>query len=199
MIAVSTTEKVRDSIGAILAADLSIQQNESDQLPNNDPNKLPFTLPSVWVERFIPLDKTEVPAVVVAYSQSTMSGQERSSTRQIAVATFFVDAFVSKKGINGRDAMVALNRLLHLMRSILMNPKYANLNVEGVHSRNVNNIAIADPNRENTNNLVMGRIGVEVKLTEKEQLIDAPTVGSAITNVTLGLTDKGYVYEYQKN
>lgn len=202
LIDVSNAEKVRDAVGAIVASELASQKQFSDQLPSSDPAKLNFDLPEIWVERFVAFDADELPAVIVAANQSDYDDNGRTVMDSSATSTYFIDAYMKKRGNDGKKAMKNIQRLLYLIRAILMKPEFVRLGFNDarfIYGRNVSSVVTADPNRENTDNAVMGRVSLSVKMNEKSQLTGAPQLQSAITNVTLAETDEGFVYEYIKD
>lgn len=202
LIDVSNAEKVRDAVGAIVASELASQKSFSDQLPNSNPAKLNFDLPEIWIERFTAFDADELPAVIVTANQSSYDDNGRTVIDSSAGVDYFIDAYMKKKGNDGAKAMKNLQRLLYLIRAILMKPEFVRLgfnNAKFIYGRNVSSVVTADPNRENTDNAVMGRVTLNVKMHEKAQLKGATQLQSAITNVTLAETDEGFVYEYIKD
>lgn len=202
LIDVSNAEKVRDALGAIVASELASQKSFSDQLPNSNPVKLNFDLPKVWVDRFVAFDADELPGVIVTANQSSYDDNGRTVIDSSAGVDYFIDAYMKKKGNDGAKAMKNLQRLLYLIRAILMKPEFVRLgfnNAKFIYGRNVSSVVTADPNRDNTDNAVMGRVTLNVKMNEKAELIGATQLQSAITNVTLAETDEGFVYEYIKD
>lgn len=196
-------ELIRDRIAEILVSEFVNQINISSQLSDSDPNKLPFVSPITYVERFKRIDSNEIatkPMVIVM--NSTGNYDSKSMADSDAEHTYYIDCYLTKKGVNGSKALFNLQRLLGLVRSILANPQYRNLNFDTglIQSVRCNNIAIRQPEQETTENGVMGRVNCVVKFTEKENLITPEQyVNSAVTNVTLGETNEGYIYEYNRN
>ncbi len=196
-------ELVRDRIGQILVSEFENQLSISDQLPDSDADKLPFIEPITYVERFRRIDSNEVSVKpLVNVMNSTGDYDSKSMADSDAEHTYFIDAYLTKKGVDGSKALFNLQRLLGLIRGVLSNPEYRTLLFPPglIQSVRCNNIAIRQPEQETTDNAVMGRVNFVVKFTQDENLkTPEQWVDSAITNVTLGETSEGYIYEYNRN
>jgi hypothetical protein len=185
-------EVIRDQLGAILAVEVFNQS----VLNGNDEN----LNAKIWIERFIPFDKTEFPSISVALMKGVYSGQ----TVQQADGTYSynIDVFASAKSKNGEKgdsmAMVRLHRLLGICRSILDDPKYKTLGFSKpfIMSKHIGELHIAEPGHGDALSSVMGRLIINVKAPENYELISAAMLSMNTTIVKLEETEKGYTYIY---
>lgn len=182
-------ETIRDKIGSILADELANQCSlTSDPVLDLD----------VWVERFIPFDESELPAVNVSLATGNFAGHTQKSTE--GTYTYFIDVHTKAPttAVDKGDslAMVKLQKILGVCRAILEDPKYKTLGFDApiIFNRKFETLAIADPGKQDAASAVMGRLGFLVKTTETVELINAPLIGRSDTRIKLFETDKGYFY-----
>lgn len=187
-------EVVRDRIGRILADELYNQW-----LLTYDPD---FKA-KVWVERFLQFDKTEVPAVNVMLAQGDYGGQ--TAIQSDGTYRYFVDVYMSAKaGADGPGDVKALIRLHKVMgkcRAIIMDPRYITLGFLRppgfIMNRHFESIQIQNPNERehDADNNVMGRLILSVKVPEATDNVVPGNIQEFVTNVRLGLTDQGYLWD----
>lgn len=182
-------ELIRDRIGVILADELPVQ---ADLKYDTDLDA------TVYAERFIPFDKTELPAVNVSLARGLISGQ--TTIRSDGTHTYYIDVHTSAKsddGSNGdQKAMLRLHKMLGVCRAILEDARYLTLGFQKpfIMNRHVEEIGIAEPDRSDATSAVMGRIILSVKATETINLVIPNLIAGYETNVKLSLTDKGYIF-----
>lgn len=182
-------ELVRDRIAAILA----------DEFANQ------FTLTSnpdfdfdVWVERIIPFDKEELPAINVSLATGVYANQTVKQTE--GTYTYFIDCFTKAKTTEDDDgdvvATTKLHRIMGMCRAILENPGYKTLGFTAPYlsNRRIERIDIADPGKQDAINIRMGRLAFSVRVIETTELIEASLLASSFTTVQLHSTEKGYFY-----
>ena len=152
----------------------------------------------VWLERFVPFDKEEVPALNVGLATGAFSGHTQKTTD--GTYTYFIDAY-AKAESTGNDkgdtkANIKLQRLLGMIRAILENPRYKTLgfNPPSIFNRHCESLSIAEPGKQDATSSVMGRITFLVKVPETVELISPVLLGRMDTRVKLHETDKGYFY-----
>lgn len=182
-------ELVRDRIGQILADEFARQFALT-----SDPD---FDL-EVWIERFIPFDKEELPTINVSLSAGTFANQTAKQTE--GTYTYFIDAHTKAKtsDSDAGDALatIKLHRLLGMCRAILENPGYKTLGFTApfLSNRRIERLDIADPGAQDATSSRMGRLAFTVRVVETMELIDASPLGSSFTTVKLHSTEKGYFY-----
>jgi hypothetical protein len=191
LIPLQNFEKVRDQIAIILADELSNQATlAGDQQINA----------TVSSERFIPFDKTSMPALNVLLSR----GNYASGTTIDAdgVYTYFIDVYTAAKTIGTTRgdtlATTRLHRILGLVRAILEDTQYLTLGFTrpSIENTTVSDISIAEPsNNQDAASIIMGRVTFMVRVTETVKLLTGVPLTLSNTEVKLGLTDKGYIYE----
>lgn len=184
-------ELVRDRIGEILAEELLAQFGLHHNLA---------ITPKVWIERFVPFNHTEVPAVAVYVADGAYSGKD-----QISVTghyNYYVDCLTAAASTTGdhgdKLARINLQRILGMCRAILENPVYRTLDFPApmVGGLAITAIQVSDPNeRQEATNQAYGRLTLAVAVEELVSIEETgiPLAGSA-TTVTLHDTDKGYVW-----
>ena len=184
-------ELVRDRIGQILAEEFR-GQNEINPDADIDP--------TVYIERFVPFDITELPAINIALISGDYTNKDARSAD--GTYTFAVDVYVNAAstddGPGDAAATILLHKIAGMARAILENPAFKTLlfaspSLSNVH---VSRLSIADPSKGESTSMVMARIEYSVRVPETVELKDATPIANAYTRVKLALTDKGYVYEY---
>jgi hypothetical protein len=183
-------EIVRDRIGEILADEINNQYTVATDQP-----KLNAT---VWVERFFQFDQTELPAINIMLNDGSYDGQ--TNIQADGTYTYNIDVHIKAKSRAGekgdKRSMLNLHKLLGAIRAILDDPQYVTLGFANpfVMKRHVKKIAIADPNGNDTEAVVMGRLTFEVKVPEKYNLKVPQVIPTYNTTVKIAETDKGYFY-----
>lgn len=191
-------EHIRDRIGAILAVEISNQV----QLMNNDspPQDGDVYNATVWVERFIPFDKTELPAINVSLIEGTYDNEDVRSSQ--GTYNYAVDVHVSSKSGNGsaadkRAALIA-QRLVGMCRAIIKNPKHRTLGFTPPYCYGVTVRKFEFGNEsQDALSSVVGRLTVEVKAPECVELVDGVELLHHSTTVKLYETEKGFHYGIQ--
>jgi len=188
IIATSSFELVRDQIGAILADEISNQFTLSAEEALN--------LSGVFIERVVPFDKTEMPAVNVSVARLDLDGQVAVNTDNNA--TYNIDCYQAAKSGDGVQGDVLsrfqLFRLMAVVRSILEDPQYITLDFARpfIMNRHVVSIEPAPAIDQDGINTAMGRVVLSVKVAENTDLVPTTILGRSDTTVKLELTDKGY-------
>jgi len=183
-------ELIRDKIGLIIADELAAQF-----VLNPDPR---IDAP-VFIERIVPIDKSETPVINILYSRSNYDNN--TAIKSDGENTYNIDVYSKGKSKEGEQgdtlAMIALARLLGVIRAILESPHYLTLGFAPpfIKKTTVTGIQVADP-RDNQDgaNMMMGRLTFTVDavdVTEQIQPVDAEGYD---TQVKLSETDKGFVY-----
>ena len=185
-------ELIRDRIGLILKEEIDNQANTLISDPDLNA--------SVWVERFVPFDKSDFPCVNILFSGGPFENINTVSVT--GVYTFLIDVYTSSPTTTGQDgdqkASFVLQRLLGIIRAILENPVYRILdfNPGTVLGTEVENLGVMDPqNNQDATSTIKGRVTLKVKACETTQLLDASPIEGFETAVKINLTDKGYKYE----
>ncbi len=182
-------ELLRDRIGEILASEL-----ETQAYITSDPVYEAF----VWVERWVPFSHTHLPAVNVSLIRGTYEGQ--SVVQVDGYYRFAIECYTSAKSSESDKgdslATFKLHKLMRACRAILMNPKYVRLGFEPpfVMNRNIEDMLIADPGKQDAVSVMRGRFTLVVRVPENTELITPELVYGMETRVRLAETDSGYVY-----
>lgn len=186
-------EQIRDRIALILALEI---ENQLLLSGNYDIDA------DVWLERSIPFDKVELPAVNVSLASGNYANKNMGSVD--GTYDFFIDCFTSSKtstSVEGdKRATLKLHRLLAVCRSILENPVYKTLDFTppGIQHTMVTSLNIRSNQGADALNTMMGRILFRVVANERTSLLTAPEIKEFYTSVKIDTSDEGYVY-YGKN
>lgn len=185
-------EQIRDKLSVILLDELSNQAT----LQSN-----PLFNAGVWLERFIPFDHIELPAVNIYYQAAPFSDQTPETSK--AVHSFNID--IHTKGIStpsdSGDSLAAfdLHRLIGVVYSILMNPHYIRLDFPtsfGIQNRNISDIRIAQPERNKDGlHIIAGRLTFQVSVNEDVNGLSGIPLAIFNSQFKLNNTDKGYKIE----
>lgn len=189
-------ELVQERIGEILANEIL---NQFTLFPT------PMALLEglvVWNNRYVPFDKSELPAINISLGSGQYGGQTVKSDD--GTYQYNIDVFTNAKGTedeNGDQLAVAkLHRILGIVRAILRNPKFKTLGYETppgfiMGIPRVESIQFPTQDPEDTARNVMGRLVFSVKMPETTELIDPDLIYGYETIVKLAETDKGYRWE----
>lgn len=178
-------------IGAILLEELTEQQ----VLDNT------FDLPTIWAERFIPLDKTEVPAINV--SLATGDYDNKDQTQVDGTYTFYIDCYTQSPELDSEYADTAaslkLQRLIGKVRAILESPFYRTLSIAtpSIIRTKVTGFSIGKKQESmmiDALSNIIGRITFVVKCPEYVQLASTITLAGNTTVVSLFESDNGYKF-----
>ncbi len=182
-------ELIRDRIAEILVSELD------EQFVLTYDADLQAT---VYGDRFIAFDNTELPAINVSFSAGDYNNQ---TVRDVdGTYSYFIDVFTQAKTTDDdrgdKLAMLKLHKLLGVCRAIIQNPIYKTLGFEPpfLMSRQISRIFIAEPKGDDTLSVVMGRLILTIVAPEDTQLLTAKLIKGFDTQVKLFLTDKGYIY-----
>lgn len=185
-------ELVGDRIAEILALELPEQADMNDE---------PGINAKVWLERFVPFNNSEYPAVNVrlaqgAFDNMTAVSSDGTNTYQIDVYTGAKSTVTTAADLR---AQKLLQRILGVIRAILSDPLYMTLGFErpSVERRWVETIQIAGPaNKEDAVSSMWGRLTFMVRIPEGSNLITVPMIADNFTKILLGETDEGYFYKF---
>lgn len=180
-------EKIRDNIGQIIADELTGQTYAIGMGV------------TVWNERFIQFDQSELPAVNVSYNQTSF--EDYDPTDQKGVNTYHIDVHAdaahtdSEKGDEAANAKV--KRLAGIIRYILMSQENRFLGFETgvIRTRRVETIETGKIADQDTTHTIVARIVFRVESNETVQKLQGTTQEKTITEINLNETDKGYRYE----
>lgn len=184
-------ELVRDKIAEILAIELAEQFVLSGDADINA---------TVWLERFVPFNYNDSPAVNV--SIGTIQNPSKDSASSVSELTINVDAIFSAKTDNSDNgdslAQVKSHKLIGKCRAILETPAYDVLDFarssDGIGHTSVQSIDFASKESGDAVSVAMSRMKFLVKVSETVPLVGTVPLVESNTRVTLELTDKGYRY-----
>lgn len=186
-------ELIRDRIGQILADEIV------NQVSQGWINDVYWTSESqVWLERFVPLDKTELPAVVVGLTRGDMEWHTQQQSN--GNYRFNIDCYSSAKSTEDSEgdseAMIRLHRLMGVVRAILENPRYKTLGFEPpfIQNRHMESFGIGNPAKEDALSTTFARWSFVVRVHEETELISPPMIKGYDTTINLDLTNKGYFW-----
>jgi hypothetical protein len=182
-------ELIRNRIAEILVDELP------EQAILQGDNQLNAT---VYVERFIPFDLTEIPAVNVSINRTAYSEQTQRNTD--GEHTFSIDVHTSAKStstVRGDSlAMFRLQKLLGVVRGILEDSRYKTLGFAPpfIESRKVTAIEYAQPTEGDGTSTVVGRVTFVVRAPDRSGVVTPELIAGYDTQVKLSLTNKGYIF-----
>tara|TARA_R110002020_G_scaffold82386_1_gene203996 strand:- start:170 stop:778 length:609 start_codon:yes stop_codon:yes gene_type:complete len=184
-------ELVRDRIALILADEISSQALISPPTPEYNA--------TVFLERFVPFDKTDMPCINVVFASGDFENQNTLTAD--AIYKYNIDVYTKSKSTStsGGDklASIKLHRILGICRAILENPQYRTLAFAppSLQRTTVSDIAVEEPkNTQDGSSVIMGRLTFDVSVCERVQLKDAEDIGGWKTEVKMNETEKGYQF-----
>lgn len=191
IIPVQNYELIRDRIGLILATELANQQI----LIEADSGE--FVAPTVWIDRYVPFDKTEMPAVNVAFGNGEYSNQNQISAE--GVYTYFIDCYTNADTEDDTDgytlSMAKLDRIMGMIRYILSSPFYATLNFPRgfILNRTIQSMGVfTKQDVQDALSDSVGRILFTVRAVETQNGQTGVALEETGTTFKLGSTNKGF-------
>ncbi len=154
---------------------------------------------SGFIERNSPIDKTELPAIVVSFAKADYNNKNQGNVD--GTYLFHIDCYTNAKNSNGIDgdylAQKNVHQLLGLCRAILEDPIYKTLGFTPpfVIKSAIIDLNIASGNKEDAMNTSMGRLGFSIMVNESSKLISPTIIESYLTSVKIDNTGKGYFYK----
>jgi len=185
-------EVVRDRIGLIIADELANQATLA---------AMPAINATVYIERFIPFDKTELPALNVCLALGNYANKKAPDG--VATYNYNIDIYTGSKtndtDFGDKRAAFTMQKIAGIVRYILSDAQYRTLDFPAPF---ITRVTIADFNiKEPTTggqdglNVCMGRLNLEVLVAESQDLLDTIALLSATTSIKLSESDSGFFYE----
>lgn len=184
-------EVIRDQIGAILTDEI-----DNQFILSYDPD-LEATV--VTVERFVPFQIAEVPAVNVMLARGDYDN--KTAIKSDGKYRYYIDCYASAESTAdaGGDslAMFKLQKIMGVCAAILDSPHYLTLGfarpfIENTH---IESIEISQPNNtQDAASMVAGRIVFVVRVPESIETLVPNLIAGYDTGVRIALTDRGYVF-----
>ena len=186
----SGVELIKHQIAAVLKTELENQKVlQSDDFPIN-----------VFVDRMVPIDKSEVVVINVRFESLNPESINQHGSQEDA--TFTIDAWaVAKQTPTKRGDLLSTNlrdKLIFQIKAILQSTFYVTLDfVPGlVMSSNVGNIEPYEPNNNQDASFVsMARLNHNVRFYQDYKVKDGVQITNNLTTVKLLNTELGYKYE----
>lgn len=185
-------ELIRDQIAAIIA----------DEMQNQATLASDATLaPDVWIERFIPFDKSELPAIDIFfqnanYNENTPVTAKGENNYQIEVIT------AAKSTIDDDGDTLAsryCERLIGIIRTILSHPEYYKLDFAEnfIYNTRISSIRMSEPRREQDGTHTTTGLLTFTVIAEEYNKETSPSTGDRITTnkALLNETEKGFKIE----
>lgn len=153
---------------------------------------------TVYVERFVPFDLTELPAINVSINRGAYSEHTQRSTD--GEYTFNIDVHTSAKSTSTvRGDVLAqfrLQKMLGVCRGILEDSRYKTLGFAPpfIESRKVTAMEFAQPTEGDGTSSVVGRLTFIVRAPDRNGVVTPELIAGYDTQVKLALTNKGYIF-----
>lgn len=190
IISAQSFELVRDRTAEILADEIANQFALGAEEALN--------LKAVALERTVPYDRNELPAVNVNLQRTTQQEHIAVNTDESVIIN--IDCYQSAKGndlVRGDVlAKLKLHRLMGVARAILENPRYKTLGFAPgfIMNRKCISMDFAPVDNQDALSVSMGRISFSVRVPENTELIQPVVAAGFDTELKLELTDNGYQY-----
>ena len=187
-------ELVRDRIGEII----------KDELENQvvlQPNELALKDVSVFVDRIVKINKSELPLINVFLDIGNFNNQDVEAQDGVFMYTiqFYFGGKSSQNEARGDQASLRnLQRLIGVVRGIIQSAKYLTLGFAkpSVLHRSIKSILISDPAAsQDGSNISQGSLTLEVRLVEDAEMFTSRTLLGADTTIKLSESSKGFEYK----
>lgn len=185
-------EQIRDKLSVILADELS---NQATLQLNTLFNA------GIWLERFIPFDQTELPAINIYYQSTPFLDQTPITNK--GEHTYNID--IHTKGVStptqsgDSKATFDLHRLIGVVQAVLMDPNYIRLDFPtsfGIQNRQITDFRIAQPERNKDGlHIVAGRLVMKVSVNEETNGLEGIALDIFSSQFRINDTEKGYKIE----
>jgi len=185
-IPIQNFEIIRDRIALIVATELENQYNLFGGFN-----------PSVWIERFIPFDISELPAVNIVFE--SMALVNKNPSKCLYEGKFNIQVSVSSGDLYNQSgdvlSSIDCQKLTGQIRYILENPNNLRLqfpsNPSIVQGNEISEIQISKPEEKDGNYTTVSQLGLKIKFEENNGVV-VPIVGeSYVTQMTIETTNKG--------
>lgn len=190
IIPVQRFETIRDKIALVLAEELANQQ----VLVEGDGGE--FTAPTVWTDRYVPFDKTELPALVVSFGLGEYSNQTQISAE--GVYSYFIDVYANAENEEDTDGYKLSNakmaRIMGMVRYILTSPAYKTLGLPAgyILNRQPQNIGVyTAKDVQDALSDSVGRMVFNVRAVENQDGDPVINLEGMDTTFMIAETDKG--------
>lgn len=188
-IPISKSERVRDRIALILADELEYQASCY---------YVPEAESTVFIERSMPMDKIEMPAVNVCCVKGSFDNKNQGSVDGMwEYAIFGQYSSPSTDDDHGdKLAMIKLQRLMGAIKYILEDPIYKTLGFTApfLSTSIVGEIIYSGAEKKDGLSTVFARLTYQVKLPESNKLLQGTVSNEYVTTATIGTTGEGYLY-----
>lgn len=188
LIPVQNFELVRDRLALVLQAELENQQYLGADI----------IVPTIYIERGVPFNDTELPAINVQYSGGAYGNKDVTQVQ--GTYTYYIDIMAqnSTAGTERGDmlAMIAVQRLAGLVRAILDNPLYITLGFSRPSLGHVeaSSMQIAERGDTDAKNNAMARVIYIAQVAEGNVLITAPEFAAANSAIKIDISEAGFLY-----
>ncbi len=153
----------------------------------------------VFLERFVPFDKTDMPAVNILLAKGDFDN--KAVVKKDGTYTFNIDCYVTCKTQTGKEgdtqASIKLQKLMGVCDAILESPLYKTLGFTPpfISHTEVRSLNIANPvNNQDASSVMMGRLQFIVRCPENVDVLLPKILAGYDTSVKMALTNKGYFY-----
>lgn len=181
-------ELIRDRIATIIASELENQKNFDNDLILNA---------VVWLERFVPFDISELPAISIAFE--TMKLDQRNPEKSIYDAIYTLECYCSGSSDDQKrgDVYSSLDsqKLAGKIRYILENPNFLRLGFDSnpsfVVGTEVDEILITKPQENDGNFITLCQLRHKVKLEEDNGKVNPIPAQQYVSQILIENTTKG--------
>lgn len=191
-------EVIRENIGQILADEFPEQKTNLENEFSDDQVEL-----TVWNERFIQFDPTEMPAVNVSYYRTTY--EDYSPVDRQGINDYHIDihaAAVHERAKYGdTQAAQICQRLAGIVSYLLMSQEYRFLGFEPgfIQSRWIESIDMGKITESDAAHTIVSRLLFRVKANETVREVPPTDLEAIHTTVKLDETDKGHYFITEYN
>lgn len=190
-------ELVRDRIANVLRDEYVSQSGLMNTAVPNSGDYLATVVVDVELKK--PIDKVEVPTVIVSLVEDTFSNKDmRSMDGNVFYAIDIYTSAKQKGSVPGdKAANLRLQKLAGLTRYILSDAIYKTLLFAPgiIGNTMVNSFQVAEMNPSDADSQAMGRMSFSVKMIENNTLLNAPPVSGVQTTQQIENTSLGYLSE----
>lgn len=186
-------EKIRDKVASIITDEFA----EQYILTSN-----PLFQAGIWIERFIPFDRQELPAVKVYFVQSSYDTRTPAASK--GELKIYIEVHTKAKDSDSergdKKSTIDCQKLVGAIRYILEHPDYLRLGYptpqKFISGTNISDINISEPiNQQDGLHVIAGRLILNVRYLENNGDLSGLPGEQYTSQIKLNDTDKGYKLE----
>jgi len=156
---------------------------------------------TVWLERTVRVNTSELDGgIMLVVSLATGDYSNQDVTQTLGTYVYLIDAYTKAKtttnGGGDTRSRIRCQKALGTARGIIESTQYLTLGFAPgfVQSRKINSLQIAEPEDTGADSLTRGRLVLEVKVPEYQQVVTASLIDGSDTKMFIDISEEGFYF-----